>query len=147
MIFFHLLSCFPFFFSMWFVNNNKNGENLFEINSFRISFRKPKKEKGTYISLHINIQNVPNLKFQDWQKLTTNHIILVFVTKVLKIFLDGKPGNEKSGDGRKSSESSSKHDAGNKAMSNNFIFFVFNTIIKYFFQLQSMFELQITLKF
>ena len=71
---------------------------------------------------------MPNVKFSDSQKFTTNHIIFVFVTKVSKIFSDGKPGNEKGGDSRKSSESSSKHEAGNKAISNYFVFFIFNRL-------------------
>ena len=74
---------------------------------------------------------MPIVKFQDSTKFTTNHIIFVFVTKVSKIFSDGKP-SEKGGDSRKSSESSSKHDAGNKAISNYFVFFIFNIILHTF---------------
>ena len=88
---------------------------------------------------------MPNVKFSDSQKFTTNHIIFVFVTKVSNIFSDGKPASDKGGDSRKSSESSSKHDAGNKAMSSHFIF-LFNMVFS-FVQLQLIFKLQITLTF
>ena len=55
-------------------------------------------------------------------------ILFLFSQQRVKIFSDGKPGSEKGGDNRKSSESSSKYDAGNKAMSNNFKFSILNII-------------------